>query len=90
MEACVYTTELYYRIIIFSSAFIDIQKVIDDVDLNVLEENLANISLCDIEEEMVRFGENEIPIFEELKFSTAFNDAVVIFNCFYFLSSCHF
>lgn len=55
-------------IIIFSSAFIDIQKVIDDVDLNVLEENLANISLCDIEEEMVSFCENEIPIFKKLKF----------------------
>ena len=38
----------------FIAAFIDIQKVIDDVDLSVLEENLANISLCNIEEEMVR------------------------------------
>ncbi len=37
------------------SAFIDIQKVIDDVDLDVLEENLANVSLCDISQEMVRW-----------------------------------
>ena len=28
--------------------------MIDDVDLDVLEENLANISLCDIAQEMVR------------------------------------
>ena len=45
----------------FIAAFIDIQKVIDDVDLSVLEENLANISLCNIEEEMVRSRYVSIP-----------------------------
>jgi hypothetical protein len=42
------------KVLFCASAFIDIEKVIDDVDLHVLEENLANISLCDITQEMVR------------------------------------
>lgn len=42
------------KVLFCASAFIDIEKVIDDVDLHVLEENLANISLCDIAQEMVR------------------------------------
>ena len=49
-----------YWDIIFYSAFIDIEKVIDDVDLDVLEENLADISLCDIAQEMVRDLSNNV------------------------------
>ena len=38
----------------FNLAFVEIQKVIDEVALSVLEENLENICFCDIEKEMVK------------------------------------